>query len=117
MAALKSIKAAAKAKAALAAGRSGLRHLDTRSFTQAIADYRTHIQTYERITTNVDNALGDLLDRWRGPGRDAFRSDISQACRCLEDIHQSMCAMRTTLEAAHTEYANTDRGIRDSFVG
>ena len=95
--------------------RGSLRRLDTRSFTRTVADYRNHIQTYERITQNVDNALGDLLDSWRGPGREAFRTDVTQACRCLEDIHQSMCALRSTLEAAHTEYANTDRGIRDSF--
>ena len=101
----------------VAAAAGSVRQLNTRAFSATVRAYANHIATFEQISTNVDNALGNLLDNWRGPGRDAFGRDLMQICQCLEDVHGSMCELRQTLEAAEREYLAADQGVASAIRG
>ena len=100
------------------AARSGdVTHLNTRSFASTALDYANHIRTFEQICANVDNALGTLLDSWQGPGREAFRTDMTQICQCLTDVHETMCVLKKTLDDASDVYSAADREVSSAFRG
>ena len=92
-----------------------VRQLSTRSFAQTTSAYAGHIRTFEQIATNVDNAIGSLLDNWEGQGRNAFRTDMMQICQCLEDVYECMCELKRTLDAAANEYHAADKGVSQAF--
>jgi len=85
-----------------------VRHLDTKSFDEAIAAYANHIKTFEGIVKDVNNAANMAVENWKGKGAKAFEKDAKQVQLCLKDITSIMQNISDALANAYEEYKRAD---------
>ena len=90
-------------------------HLDTVNFNDTIAAYASHIKEFESIAEGVKRSTDEMVDKWKGKGRDAFEKDCRQVQLNLSDITDIMYNLRDALIDAHAEYMKTDEALSKSF--
>ena len=92
-----------------------VKKLDTINFNDTINAYATQIKKFEGIVSGVNKTTNNIVDRWKGKGRNAFEKDCKQVQLNLKDISDIMYNIRDALINAHAEYMKSDEALSKSF--
>jgi WXG100 family type VII secretion target len=92
-----------------------VKHLDTKNFNDTITAYANHIKQFEAIVLDVNNAANEVVDRWKGKGRNQFEKDCKQVQLNLKDISEIMHNLKDALDNAHKKYIESDMGLSSGF--
>lgn len=89
--------------------------LDTKNFDSTVAAYKGYIKDFEDLVSDVNKICANIVDNWKGKGRDAFEKDYRQVQINLKDISEIMYELRDALAQAHGEYIKMDVTVAKSY--
>ncbi len=97
------------------ASSGNVNHLDTKSFSDTYTAYANYVKQFEALVGEVNKICKNMVDNWKGKGRDAFEKDYKQVQVNLKDISDIMYDIRDALIDAHAEYIKADAALSKSF--
>ncbi len=84
-------------------------YLDTQKFNDTITTFKTGIEEYNSIKSDVEMETSKLLLTWRGKGKTQFEKDYTTIYRQLTDIADIMYELYEALIDAEAAYIEADR--------
>ena len=88
-----------------------IQHLDTKYFSEAITAFSKGVTEYNRIKTDVQKNVSQLLRTWDGKGKKQYEYDYDILYRQLEDIGDVLYELYDALVKAEAIYIKADEKL------
>ncbi len=89
------------------------RTIDTKAFDAVIDIKDELIREYDRINSDYNEIIQNLLDNWEGRGADAFREDATRVKTNIGGIYDILKTMCDTLTDCRLVFAEADKAVGD----
>ncbi len=83
-------------------------HLDTKKFDSTIAVFKSGIEEYNDIKSDVEKITTTLFGNWQGKGKTQFEKDYTTIFQQLTDIADIMYELYDALVDAEAAYIEAD---------
>lgn len=83
-------------------------HLDTKNFDSTIAAFKSGIEEYNSIKSDIEKITTTLFGGWQGKGKAQFEKDYTTIFQQLTDIADIMYELYEALIDAETAYIKAD---------
>lgn len=83
-------------------------HLDTKKFDSTIAAFKSGIEEYNSIKSDVEKTTNTLFNNWQGKGKAQFEKDYTTIYQQLTDIADIMYELYEALIDAEAAYIQAD---------
>lgn len=83
-------------------------HLDTKKFDSTIASFKSGIEEYNSITSDVEKITTTLFGSWQGKGKTRFEKGYTTIFQQLTDIADIMYELYDALIDAEAAYIQAD---------
>jgi len=83
-------------------------HLDTKKFDSTIAAFKSGIEEYNGIKSEVEKTTNALFNNWQGRGKAQFEKDYTTIFQQLTDIADIMYELYEALIDAEAAYIQAD---------
>lgn len=92
----------------MAESASTVNHLDTNKFESTIATFKSGIEEYNTIKSDIEKTTNALFNYWQGKGKSQFEKDYTTIYRQLTDIADIMYELYDALVDAQAAYIQAD---------
>lgn len=94
----------------------GVTYLKTDDFTATVNAFKSGVNEYNSIKSEVQRITNNVLMTWKGEGRKQFEKDYAIIFRQLEDIGDIMYELYDALIEAQATYVTTDEELSKQFT-
>lgn len=85
-----------------------VKHLNTKKFESTIAAFKSGIEDYNGIKSDVEKTTNALFNDWQGKGKSQFEKDYTTIYQQLTDIADIMYELYEALIDAEAAYIQAD---------
>lgn len=83
-------------------------YLDTKKFDSTIAAFKSGIEEYNSIKSDMEKTTNTLFNNWQGKGKTQFEKDYTTIYQQLNDIADIMYELYEALIDAEAAYIQAD---------
>jgi len=85
--------------------------LNTKYFHEAIDAFKNGDIEYNNIKNSVQKTTNDLMNNWKGEGREQFEKDYNVIFQQLKDVGDILNDLYESIVDAEAKYIETDEAI------
>jgi WXG100 family type VII secretion target len=83
----------------------------------AEANFRNRVQDFETAAQNINNAVNELANTWKGNGYQAFTSAMAKWHTDMQNISQDLQNLSNAVHQSDIAFQDLDASITKAFSG